>query len=401
MAIAIGLAAAAGPVQEASAIDYKPLFTGAVDDNWHVANNWHDGEVPPTQASSVVGCPAFPDRSATIYSGQTAANTTIYVGHGDTGSLTIQAGGTMTDWGNLRVGSPDPFFGPSWVTVPVPDVNEWLSGCNGTVTISGTVQTGDLTLAGWEPDSKAKLYLNSGGLIELSGTGGVLHLGNQYQKWGPLPGANLYGGYWELHQAEGSMLSVADHILMTSRDGNAFYKMSGGTVRFNQRLGGFFGMFRVFNGTFWVDGGTANVEMGSAVPKGGFMAFTKYYGTGPATKTPTLKVSGTNPLLRVGGKLAFSGAFLDVSELTIAPNIWITIAEANEIGEHTDWQWDPCTVYAGNDIQFASDTDTNLWSLRVDYLDSDKLEVRYIPEPAVLALLALGGLAAIRRRWKK
>ncbi len=394
--VLVGLAAGVVPTQEASAIDYKPLFTGAVDDNWHVANNWHDGEVPPAQASVLVGSPAYPNRSATIYSGQTVTNATIYVGHGDTGSLTIQAGGTFTAWGSLRVGSHDPFFDATWVTVPVADQNEWFSGCDGTVTINGTVRTnGDLTLAGWQPDSKAKLYLNSGGIIELTGTRNDAYLGKDYHYH--------LGGYWELYQANGTTFSVADHILMTSRDGNAFWKLGDGTtVRYAMRPGANWGLFHIFNGTFWVDGGTVNVgHGGSTAIYGNDMIFTKYFGTGPATRTPTLKVSGTNPLLTVGDKVAFSGALLDVSELTITPNIWVTIVDANEIAEHTDYHFTGANVYAGDELDFAPGTDTNLWSLRVDYLNSDKVEVMYIPEPAVLALLGVGMAELLRRRRKK
>ncbi len=372
MVMVIGLAAAAGQAQDAN-IHYKPVFTEAVSDNWHVAGNWHDGNVP-LSGSSLIGCPEYPGKSATIYSGQTISGPTVYVGHGDTGSLTIQAGGTMTGHGNLRVGSPDPYFAPKWVTFPVADVNDWFSGCDGTASISGTVRIdGDLTLAGWQPDAKAKLYLNSGGIIELTGSSRDAYLGAQYQSYGG--GTNLYGGHWELHQADGTTFSVADHILMTSRDGNAFWKLNGGKILTAQH-GGPWGSMRIFNGIFWIDGGTVEVEHANDWH---FMAFTKYYGTGPATKTPTLKLSGNNPLLKVQHKLAFSGAYLDVDSntLTIPGWQWVTVAEANEIGDHTDYMAafsGGANWYDGNDLTFAPGVDTNKWSMQIV---SNKVQLKF------------------------
>ena len=101
------------------------------------------------------------------------------------------------------------------------------------------------------------------------------------------------------------------------------------------------------------------------------------------------------------GKWSTDDGLLDVSELTIPPNTWITVVEANSIGEFTDYSpagGSGAVPRDGNDLLFAPGTDTNLWSMRIV---SDKVEVMYIPEPVALALLGVGAAELLRRRRRK
>ncbi len=445
---------------------WADIFTGAVDDNWHVPNNWMSGNVPDGNGENYIGSPWYSNVTARIYSGLNGLGEATHVGGGaSVGSLVIEAGATLSAAGEFGVGTYDSHFDANYMPGPV-DANQWVVGGTGTLTVNGTITLPNSNLgfgaALRGTNSHGTIYLNAGGLIEQTGSGNDVYLGmDYYYDW---------GGHYEFYHADGGTLKIADDFHMNAgpNSPNAFYKMSGGTLLTGQDNTGL-GYGRVYNGTFWVDGGTATIVPGGTTSADwSFFGFVTYAWPGDdansANNQPVLKLSGTNPLLKVNGLLSFAAARLDVNhcQVRIPGWQWVTVAEANEIGDFTDYQHS--VEGDGNDLVFAPSVDTNIWSMRIvdnkvqvklslrgdmdgsgkvdsddinpfvlaivdpnayiaiygvdpypradlDFsgkIDSDDIHVFVkllvtpcglsIPEPACLALLCLGALAVVRRR---
>ncbi len=380
-------------------LSHDQIFTGAVSDNWNMANNWYDLTVPDGNHYVYVGCPEYPNKSATIYSGTSALSRRMWIGGGKAaGSLTVQAGATLSCDVRLEVGSYDYHFDNAYLPFDITDDNEWLVGGTGTLTVNGTISSAGSIEIGSR--GKGTLYLNSGGLIEVTDFGGDIYIGKEYHYIRTDDDTEVY-------HADGATLSIADNFMMATHhnQNDSFYKFVGGGVVTTGTPTDFsnLGNFNNWNGIVWVDGGTATINITSP-PGYGCALFINYspFGedtamSGEGNDVPVLKLSGNDPLLKVNGLMAFTGAKLDVSELTIVPNTWITVVEANSMAEHTDWQF-ATGAHDSNDLTFAASVDANLWSMRIL---SDKVEVMYIPEPAVLALLAFGAAELLRRRRRK
>ena len=360
-------------------LPHDEVFTGAVSDNWNVAGNWYprpDGNslVADGNHAIYIGCPEYPNTSAVIYSGTTALIGHTWIGVGETGgnrvtgSLLVQAGATMMG-NDVEVGSYDGAFTAGYLPFDITDDNEWLVGGTGTLTVNGTIETedGHFTVAGYGEGSHGTVHLNAGGLIDAAGgTGPDGYIGTNYHyDW---------GGYYEFYQTGGTF-AVADnfHFNESPNNPNSFYKMSGGTILSGQDDTGL-GYFRIYNGTFWVDGGTGTVVPGGTVSADwGMMAFVTYTWPGDDDgntpgQEPTLKFGGANPLLKVKGNLVFAAGLLDVDAdtISIAGWDWVTVAEANFIGTFTDWEKAGANGYGdGNDLTFAPSVDANIWSMRV------------------------------------
>ena len=349
-------------------LPHDQVFTGVIGDNWNVANNWYELEVPDGNHAIYVGCPEYPNKSAVIYTNTTALNghTYIGVGAGVSGSLLIQAGATLSP-GSIEVGAFDNDFTAGYLPFDITDDNEWVIGGTGTLTVNGTISTDGRLQVAPEVGSDGTVHLNAGGVIEMTGTGGDGYFGqNFHYDW---------GGYYEFYQADGTTLSIADnfHFNEGPNHPNSFYKMSGGTILFGQDNAGL-GYGRVYNGTFWVDGGTGTIIPGGATSADwGMFAFVTYTWPGDDDgntpgQTPTLKFGGANPLLKVKGNLVFAAGLLDVDAdtISIAGWDWVTVAEANFIGTFTDWEKAGANGYGdGNDLTFAPSVDANIWSMRV------------------------------------
>ena len=103
-----------------------------------------------------------------------------------------------------------------------------------------------------------------------------------------------------------------------------------------------------------------------------FLAFVTYAWPGDdanlANNQPVLKLTGTNPLLKVNGLLSFATARLDVNrcQVRIPGWQWVTVAEANVIGDFIDYSGLGGGLSRdGNDLTFAPGVDANIWSMRV------------------------------------
>ncbi len=369
--------AATGP--QAAAKD--EVFTGAVSDNWAAANNWYDGTTPdsndPNSGFIYVGCPEYPNKSATIYTGTNATSLSVLVGGGDQGSLTIQSGATLSTGGGGGVGGYDNFFGPSFLPFPISDENDWVDGGTGTLTISGTLawsgSVGPHIAA--RGDSKGTVHLNSGGLIDMTGGLGDMYVGMQYHEW-------RRGGYYEFYHADGATVNLDDNLMMAAHHdhSDSFYKFVGGGVFTVGKDMVQIGNFNNWNGVVWVDGGTATINV---LGPWGSVYFINYSApgqdsgkSGDGNDVPVLRLSGNDPLLKINGPAAFVGAKLelDANTLVIPGWQWVTVVDANSMAEHTDWTFSAgANVYESNDLTFAAGVDTNIWSMKTD---NDKVQIK-------------------------
>ena len=374
----VGFAATGSLAGSDPNLPHDGIFTGAVSDNWNVANNWYELEVPDGNRLVYIGCPEYPNKSATIYSGTTAKTSSLLVGGGDRGSLTIQAGGTLLLNNEGIIGGYDGFFDNRWLPFDISDDNDWLDGGTATLTVNGTISHS----AGVLPieicargQSEAKVYLNSGGLIDTGGTGGYILIGKEYHY--------ERAGYFEVYHADGATVRAGNTFLMAAHHdhSDSFYKMSGGVITTGIDQVNL-GNFNVWNGIFWVDGGTATINVTSP-PGWGYALFIDYSisgqdpeESGEGNDVPVLRFSGNNPLLKVNGWAAFTGAKLDLdaNTLVIPGWQWVTVVDANSMAEHTDWTFSAgANVYESNDLTFAAGVDTNIWSMKTD---NDKVQIK-------------------------
>ena len=370
----VALAATSALAASDPNLPHDQVFTGAASDNWNVANNWYELEVPDGNHHVYIGCPEYPNVSVTVYSGTTALGGHAYIGGGrSVGSMTVQAGATISSDSTIEVGSYDNFFDNRWLPFDITDENEWLVGGTGTLTVNGTITSaGSIEIAG---RGEGTLYLNSGGLIEVTNVGGDIYLGKEYHY--------IRGGSFEFYHADGATVLAGDRLLMAAHHdhSDSFYKMSGGvfTTGMDQTN---LGNFNVWNGIFWVDGGTATINITSP-PGWGYALFINYSNSGQnpdqsgeGNDVPVLRFSGNNPLLKVNGWAAFTGAKLDLdaNTLVIPGWQWVTVVDANSMAEHTDWTFSAgANVYESNDLTFAAGVDTNIWSMKTD---NDKVQIK-------------------------
>ena len=366
---ATGLLAASDPN-----LPHDRVFTGAIGDNWNVANNWYELEVPDGNRHVYVGCPEYPNVSVTVYSGTTALSGHAYIGGPQSvGSMTVQAGATISTDSTIEVGSYDYFFDNTYLPFDIADDNDWMDGGTGTLTVNGTISSAAPIEIGSR--GKGTLYLNSGGLIEVTNVGGDMYIGKEYHYY-------RTDNKTEVYHADGATVSIADNMMMATHhnQNESFYKFVGGGVVTTGTDGVSLGNFNIWNGIVWVDGGTATINIASP-PGWGYMLFINYSESGQdvdqsgeGNDVPVLRLSGNNPLLKVNGWAAFTGAKLDLdaNTLVIPGWQWVTVVDANSMAEHDDWQFGS-GKHDSNDLTFTAGVDANIWSMKTD---NDKVQIK-------------------------
>ena len=367
---ATGLLAASDPN-----LPHDQVFTGAIGDNWNVANNWYELEVPDGNRLVYIGSPEYPNKSAVVYSGTVAKAGGLIVGGSDQGSLTIQAGGTLIGSGEGIIGGYDYHFNNEYLPFDIADDNDWIDGGTGTLTVNGTlswIEGIGIEVAG---RGKGTLYLNAGGLIEVTHIGGNMYVGKEYHY-------DRVDDKTEVYHADGATVTLADNLMMAfhHNQNESFYKFVGGGVFTTGTDQTNLGNFNHWNGIVWVDGGTATINIASP-PGWGYALFINYSGSGEnpdesgeGNDVPVLRLSGNNPLLKVNGWMAFTGAKLDLdaNTLVIPGWQWVTVVDANSMAEHDDWQFGS-GKHDSNDLTFTAGVDANIWSMKTD---NDKVQIK-------------------------
>ncbi len=313
-------------------------FTGAVSTDWWDANNWTAG-VPDANTPANIGTSGTGSVSVTITGTANAGRTQVGFSGGAsvTGSLTIAAGASLTTWG-------------SFLNTDEEEDHGFDVGGNA---------AGNLTL-----EANAQLNMM---------VGDAMGLGKD-DDW-------LGGFDTHIIMKPGSAITVSstgdNFATFGLGDGNAsqIIEMHNATI----------------NGVLFHIGGTLILK-----GRGNVQSYTAYrtrtYSHPPGT---FIKLVGDVPLLSFPGGMSLGPGTLglDVSECNKpAIGVWVEFLKGS-----------PGTYWSQKDINFIPGTDPN-WRLRIVHpMPSGSVravEIRYVPEPATLALLALGGLATLRRRRK-
>jgi hypothetical protein len=243
--------------------------------------------------------------------------------------------------------------------------------------------------------SIGKRHGGRGGNGSFLQSGGTVH-----GEWIFLNYAN--GGDSSLYELSGDGQIIADTIWAYQPWGPAVFRQTGGTVTLSGYRGqivvghasGHWGLFDMQAGVFSAEA----VYVGSEVPG------MSLWDPGAGGKGTFRHVGGTVSvgLLRIGERgilespLAGAGhQAIEVSGIATLGGIWQVLDQGAEIG-----RFDIITAEGG----FSDSFDTiNLpgagWSWGIE--DNRTLWVELVPEPATLSMLALGGLAIMRRRRRK
>ena len=332
------------------------VWTGAVDDNWDVPNNWY-GAFPDGDLT-YVGSPAYPNAVVIVTDSNRVSNPgTILVGGSDVGSLTINSGAQLTADSQVQVGAYDIFFAPSWLPFSISDNNEWKDPGRGTLTVNGRLNIGTNGAFIVGATGYGTVYLNPGGVIDNTGEGAGMFLGEDNY--------SQYGEEYEFHMTGGTLLVHSVDMTVQTFDGTepntALFKISGGTIVCpdpNWYGSGWW----TYGGTFEIAGPATMVNLG--------IRFRRE--TGHNDQRPVIKISGlagTESKLTTGSFL-LSGAYLDVSEANMPSGwSWVTVIDS---GWHSPNNWDPNDGFR---LAFTPGTDTNEWKFRVDANDNNDLEI--------------------------
>lgn len=313
-------------------------FTGAEDSAWSNPNNWTAG-VPDSSTAANIGTSGTGSVSVTISGTADAGRTQVGLSGGAsvTGSVTIAAGATLNTWGsflNTDEGEDHGF-----------DVGGYAAG-NLTLEANATLtmQVGDSMGLGkddrWVGGFDTHVIMKPGSTINVGSAG---------------------DGWASFGLGDGNASQILD-MDRCNIDGVLFH--IGGTV--------------IVRGTVRASGRDG----------GGYRA--REYSEPKGT---IMKLVGDSPLFFTPGGIQLIGLQLDVSELNHEGiGVWFTVMDCNSGG-----YWGS----GAKNVGFVAGTDPN-WHIRLVHplptYSERKVQVRYVPEPATLALLAVGGLAALIRK---
>ena len=311
-------------------------FTGAESTDWFTANNWTAG-VPDANTPANIGTSGSGSVSVTITGTANAGRTQVGFSGGAavTGSLTISAGATLNTWGSF------------YNTLEEEDHGFDIGGN----------AAGNLTL-----EANAQLNMM---------VGDAMGLGKD-DEW--------LGGF------DTSVVMKPGSAITVGSAGDGWAALGLGEPNSSQTLE----MHNAtFNGVIFHLGGTLILKgRGNLQTRQSYRART-YAGV----DNTVMKLVGDVPLLSVAGGLGLLGPRVDVSLCNKPPiGQWVRFVMGS-----------PGTYWSTShkDINFIPGTDPN-WEMRIVHpmpsASVRAVEIRYVPEPVTLALLAFAGLGALIRK---
>jgi T5SS/PEP-CTERM-associated repeat protein/autotransporter-associated beta strand protein len=177
-------------------------WTGTASNNWFTAGNWAGGV--PTNATGARIDTVTPNATVVGVAGAQAAY--LIVGHGNTGALTIQSGGTLSNTTGIignNAGSNGTVIvdgaGSTWTNSSALDIG---SDGNGTLTIrnGAAVVGGTVGFIGNYPGGV--------GTVTIDGVGSTLTIGDIYIGWDGQAALNITNGAQLINNTVGTSLAA-------------------------------------------------------------------------------------------------------------------------------------------------------------------------------------------------
>ncbi len=308
-------------------------FTEAEDQLWTNANNWSTFWLPASDETTHIGgmSGVYADVTCIVPAGSSVVSGELRVGYNFNGTLIVEEGATLTTTSHTQFGAG-------------------TGGGLGTAVING-----NLHAAGWTfsagGNGPADVTIGPNAVITIDSAmnfGQEYHEGYGYDVTITQNGGTIQVGDW----VAGNAFQMRAH-----GDAEVVYSMSNGAV--------------LSAPSIWQNSGTLEFE-GTATLTGGGVRFAGFDG-----KVPTIKAIGTDPVLTIDGGRFSDGVLLDVSELSVTANQWVTIVAG---GYLTD-----------TDLSLAPGTDANIWQLRVNDGDSGDVEVYYSGSIRIMGDVNLSG----------
>ena len=338
-------------------------FTGAESSDWFDANNWTAG-IPGAAIGAEIGTAANADVSAVI-SGTTAYANGLQVGVGGNGSLELVNKSLMVVGTRLNIG----VSGGTAVTANV--VFNGDVSCYSGIYNEDEDEIHSLDIGG---GAKANVTIAAGvSVIAASGIG----IGKD-DRW--------QGGY-ETHvsMGEGSLLqsgAVGGEWVQFGLGGDVYPMVL--SMQNNATIEGtlfHLGGTLEVNGTANLNGGSRWRNLNAPGFAGGLNPIIKLIGEGANILTYGFQF-GLMPKVE--------GPRLDVSELVIPADTWVTVMTDQDGG-----------FWGNKDIDFVPGT-PSYWQMQLIAGTPSTEEPHYVqvmvPEPATLVLLVLGGLGVLLRK---
>ncbi len=334
-------------------------FTAAASSDWFDANNWTAG-VPDPNFLALVGTSSYPGVSTSINARAVPGG--LQVGVDAAGDLTIAAGGSLVIHNNAA---------EVWDVLTI--------GASGGSSVTATATLSNIVdLWGWYYVSSENEYHSLD--IGAKARANVTIEANTVIQTAADIGVGM-DGYWDtgyattVYQGPGSFIKInsGNGMLLLGRfDSNAepvHYIMDHAKIRG--------GMFHV--------GGTLELRGPNFAWAHPYRA-RSYAGAGRTI----LKLVGEGASLTTWEGLQLRGVRVDVSEFAVAEtNTWVTFLDGTE-GD---------SFWPDKDIDFIPGTDPD-WLMQLVYDGSGTklVQIMYVPEPATLAILALGACLPLLRR---
>lgn len=394
------------------------IYFQPANGDWDVAANWSPSHVPTTGDTAMVAS------TANVTTNVTTQPSGLGVRYGS-GVLNMQPGGSLTVNGQAVIGQGGGGLGTLYMLGGSLSATNGIAFSNqancwghayhssGSVTAIGS----DLNVSSGSGTNRSEYWL-SGASSTVSASGFRLEFGLFDQNGGTvtLAGGEKYIGQWggpgEYHLTSGT-LNMGSSDFYVGLNAAGTFNMNGGSITGpttgTLKIGGY--KFSQGNGT---GAGAFNVTNGTLVASKLQLGDT---GTDPVQGTGLLKITGSSasPITVTGSGAAFTmgtnatlSAVIDSSGAITPINVTngnATLAGKLDMGllgftPNNPQTFDLLTTLNGtitnNGLGITWAGLNQAWQYSI--VGNKTLRVMYLPEPGALTLLALGGLALLRRR---